>query len=79
MIYKKCKKDYQKVTAILSKYTIKFENFELQKLIRLAKDEDLSENSKKQEQVNELLKYFLKNDIIVYLMILNELWIKGEP
>lgn len=36
-IYKKSKKDYQKVTDILKKYTQNLENFELEKLINIAK------------------------------------------
>ena len=41
MIYKKSKKDYKKITGYLRKYTKKFENGELERFIRLAREEDL--------------------------------------
>ena len=75
--YKKSKEDYTKVIKVLDQYSLICENFKLDILLKLAREEDFLRNAKKQNQVKELLEYYLKHDIIIYLMVLHELWLIG--
>ena len=77
-IYKKSKSEYRKIIKVLDQYSLICENFKLEILLILAKEEDFLSNLNSQYQVNKLLEYYKKNDLIVYLMVLHDLWLIGK-